>query len=165
MWRPADGKKDDDAGDQDGGLTLGLEIHLSDAAAQAAIADHKYGERKYVTHKCLQQHTDQLLGLRNVFPVETVLLPSLRPHSLRGNDRYAEQKSYSPQSQEDFMQCFFPLPDSWGEGVADSQEALHAHKGDEEDAAVHTGVDHVHHRFAGGLSKHPGVSHGVDPHR
>lgn len=44
MRRPANGKHNHHAGDQDCGLALGLEGHLSDTTAQAAIADHEDGE-------------------------------------------------------------------------------------------------------------------------
>lgn len=44
MRRPANGKHDHHAGNQDCGLVLGLDGHLSDPAAHAAVADHEDGE-------------------------------------------------------------------------------------------------------------------------
>ena len=39
-----------------------------------------------------------------------------------------------------------------------SQEALHTHDGDEEDAGIHAGMDDIHRGLAGGLAEHPGLS-------
>ena len=68
-----------------------------------------------------------------------------------------------PKRQQHFAQGFFPLPVGRGEGVAHGQETLHAHGGDEEDAAEHAGVDDKDHGLAGSLAEHPGEGQAVDP--
>lgn len=45
MGSPTYGKHNHYTGNQDCGLALGLEGHLSNPAAQATIADHEDGER------------------------------------------------------------------------------------------------------------------------
>lgn len=165
MRRPANGEHNHYACDQDGGPGLGLEGNLSDATAQATIAGHKDREGQYVAHQGLQEHNHQLLGGRRVFLVETVFLSRLLPDNLRLDDGYAEQESRNPQSQQNFMESFLPLPSSWGKWIAYRHKALHAQDGDEENAAIHAGIDYVHHGFTEGLPKHPRERQRVDPQR
>lgn len=71
--RPAEAEDDDHAGDQERGLLLGLDGHLGDPAAHAAIADHEDGEGDDETHQGLQQQADHLLALGGVFPDQALL--------------------------------------------------------------------------------------------
>lgn len=110
MWCPANGKYNHYACDQDCGFALGLEGHLCNATAQATIADHKDGEGQYVAHKCLKEHTYQLLGCRSILLVETVFLSRLLPYNLCLDDWYAKEEGRKPQSHQNFVESFLPLP-------------------------------------------------------
>lgn len=92
-------------------------------------------------------------------------LTIVHPDSLSRNNRYAEQEPCWPQGKEDFIQGLFLLPNYRDEGITHGDETLHTHERDEENAAVHTGVDHEHHGFAACHSEDPGLCEGVDPQR